>query len=79
MCPVYLKSYFQRVSNVNCYSTRGSSLNYYVPKASGVIGKTFYFMGIMNWNSLTSNLKEIRSKSTFKKVIKAKLFESLRI
>ena len=58
---------------------RASGLNYYVPKASGVISKTFYYMGITDWNILTSNRKEIHTKNTFKKVIKKKLFDLLRI
>ena len=71
-CPDYMMYYFQRVYNVHNYSTCSSVLNFYVPKASTHIKKTFYYHGILDWNNLTSNLnlKETLTKRTFKYVIK---------
>ena len=69
-CPVYMKELFTKLSNVHGYNTRGSQLNFHVPKVKFVSSTTFFFNGIKQWNILPSIMKEIFIKSTFKHVAK---------
>ena len=55
--PEYLKLHFTRVSSVQKYSTRGSSLCFAVPKSKGQARFTFYNTAIHHWNALPNEIK----------------------
>ena len=69
-----MKELFTKLKNVHGYNTRGSQLNFHVPKVNFVSSTTFFFNGIKQWNILPSNMKEIFTKNTFKHVAKTHLF-----
>ena len=52
------------------YSTRGNLYNYYVPKVNTISMKSFYYNGIVDWNSLSNTLKCIETKDNFKYAVK---------
>ena len=71
--PDYLNSNFTRISSIHKYSTRGSSVNFIVPKVKGQAYDTFYFTAIHHWNLLPKSIKEIGNLPQFKRAIKKHL------
>jgi hypothetical protein len=71
MAPEYLSENFKRVSQVHDHKTRGSDLNYFVPRqCSGAISKSFYFNAIKEWNALPDDLKSCRTEVIFKRELR---------
>ena len=77
-CPSYMKNNFVRVRDCHSYCTRSSEHNFFVPPVQGMAANTFYYNAIKDWNSLPSNLKNIKNHEIFKKGVKDFLFEKLR-
>ena len=69
-CPDYLSQDFKRLSDVHSYFTRSSSHNFFVPSVNGLSSKSFYYTGILSWNSLPQEIKCIENKGSFKKHLK---------
>jgi hypothetical protein len=78
-CPDYLKTYITRVQSRHTYNTRTCQVNFIPPQSNNYVEKTFYYNAINDWNYLTSNVKEILSKHSFKYVIKRKLLDSIEL
>jgi hypothetical protein len=70
LCPEYLKMYFNRVSSVHNYSTRGSPYNFVVPHSKGQARFTFYNTAIHHWNSLPNAIKNTNDFNLFKQLVK---------
>ena len=60
--PSYLSEHFTKASDVHHHFTRGSTEHFVVPSVSGVAATTFYYGGIKDWNTLSSDVKQ---KCTF--------------
>ena len=69
----YLGSNFNHFSSIHHYNTRNSELNFILPKAKSQACKTFYFTAIQDWNSLSTDIKSIRNKQSFKSAIRSYL------
>ena len=75
LSPSYLSQSFTHVSDVHRYNLRQSSLNFSLARCSSPTG-TFNREAISGWNSLPSELKEIRSLPLFKTRLKMHLISS---
>lgn len=73
-CPDYLKTNFIKISQVHSHNTRGSDLNFKIPKINTVTSGSFYYNAIKEWNALPSELRQIRIKDSFKSALKQHLF-----
>ena len=62
----YLSEHFIKASNIHYHFTRGSTENFVVSSVSGVAATTFYCMGIKDWNSLPSDVKQKCTFTCFK-------------
>ena len=62
--PVYLCDNFNAVSNV--LQSRACKYDFFVPRVQGIASKTFYFIGIKDWNNLPDQIKSIRNILKFK-------------
>ena len=69
----YLGSNFNHFSSIHHYNTRNSELNFILPKAKSQACNTFYFTAIQDWNSLSTDIKSIRNKQSFKSAIRSHL------
>ena len=69
----YLTEEFRRVSNVHGYNTRHSQFNFVLPKRNSQIENSFYFNGILFWNSLPISVKSVQNFLLFKSVLKQHL------
>ena len=70
VCPLYMKKFFTRLSDMYTYNTRGNRHNYHVPIVNTVTKTTFFYNGIIDWNSLPVQLKVLENRSNFKKTVK---------
>ena len=70
LSPQYLKENFVPLNDVHQYNTRGSRYNVLVPHCRSVDSSTFYYAGIMDWNSLPEWLKELEKPNRFKIALK---------
>lgn len=68
--PVYLKENFTKKSDIHAYHTRKRNYNFYVPYVNSFTVSTFYYNGILSWNSLPENLQSIERHSKFKQEVK---------
>ena len=75
LSPQYLKENFVPLNDVHQYNTRGSRYNFLVPRCRSVDSSTFYYAGIMDWNSLPEWLKELEKPNRFKIALKKFLTE----
>lgn len=67
-CPLYLHTFFKRISDVHNHNLRGSRFNFYLPKINKTLAEnTFFYQSIKFWNKLPNNLKEIKVEAKFKK------------
>ena len=72
--PSYLDQSFTKTSDSHTHGTRSSSsLNFFVPRVSGCGSNTFFYQGILDWNSLPVNIKSIGDKYVFKTHVKKHL------
>ena len=78
-CPNYMKDNFIKVSSLHHYNTRGSELNFQVPKIKTPTSISFYYNAIKDWNKLPENIKAITLKSTFKKDAKTHLMNHMNV
>ena len=73
-CPPYMRSNFNRLNeNTNRMTTRGSALNFFLPRVCGQGSSTFFFTAIKEWNALSTNLKCIENENSFKEKLKQEL------
>ena len=56
--PLYLSEQLIKVSDVHHHYTRGSTENFIVPSVNDLAATTFYYSGIKDWDSLTSDVKQ---------------------
>ena len=75
--PSYMSHNFKKVSEQHFYSTRGSATNFVVPKIRGQENNSFFKTGIQEWNSLTTKIKALKTKSQFKAAVKSFLSPKL--
>ena len=71
----YLKENLFPLNYVHQYNTRGSRYNFLVPHCRSVDSSTFYYAGIIDWNSLPELLKELEKPNRFKIALKKFLIE----
>ena len=76
-CSSYMKNNFNLVSQTHSYSSRNSSHNFHLPHVDSFTSATFYYNAIKDWNSLPSNIRNVKSKFTFKKLVKRHLLYSM--
>ena len=69
--PSYLTQNFAFIDHN--YSTRGSQINFIVPRPIGVTAANFAYNSTTLWNELPSSLKRIQNKNTFKHKIRKRL------
>ena len=63
--PSYMLSNFNRLNaNNNRMTTRASATDFFVPRVSGQGANTFFFTAIKEWNSLSTDLKNITNALT---------------
>ena len=75
-CPSYMLSNFNRLNeNRNRMTTRASATDFFVPRVSGQGANTFFFTAIKEWNSLSTDLKNINCEKRFKEKLKQELIE----
>ena len=74
----FLQKEFIKTSKLHCYNTRQSSdLGFSLPSISTNFKKNFLtFDGVKHWNSLPIELKNIRNKNAFKKMMKLYLLQN---
>ena len=70
-CPDYLKDEFVRISHG--YNTRNSSMNFFVPRITGCANESFFYSGILLWNSFPAYIRQIQDRNLFKKYVKKHL------
>ena len=68
--PEYLATNFSCLSSVHGHHTRGRLYNFYVPRQSVQLQRTFFVTAIKAWNSLPDSLKSIESRPKFKRELK---------
>ena len=74
--PSYMLSHFNRLNvNSNRMTTRASATDFFVPRVSGQGANTFFFTAIKEWNSLSTELKNINCENRFKEKLKQELME----
>ncbi|KAL4240342.1 hypothetical protein ACF0H5_001132 [Mactra antiquata] len=69
-CPSYLKNNFERREDNMQYNTRSSSFNFNVPNVNNVSKQTFYYHGILDWNSLPEEIKAVKNAQKYKLMVK---------
>ena len=73
-CPKYLRENFVKTSDVHNYNDKN---NFFVPHANGFTLNTFYYNCIKDWNQLPENIKCVKSKYKFKRLVKTHLLEKM--
>ena len=74
--PSYMLSNFNRLNaNNNRMTMRASATDFFVPRVSGQGANTFFFTAIKEWNSLSTDLKNINCENSFKEKLKQELIE----
>ena len=63
------------LNGMNNYNTRSSRYNFLVLHCRGVDNSTFYYRGIIDWNSIPEWLKEVENPHRFKIALKKFLIE----
>jgi len=58
--------YFERREDRMQYNTRASSFNLNVPNVNNVSKQTFYYHGIVDWNSLPEEIKAVKNAHKYK-------------
>jgi hypothetical protein len=78
LAPSYLGEGFTSLSSVHNHNTRGSELNFYVPKcvALSPMSQSFLAKSIQYWNLLPPRLKSIDALGSFKGALKSYLLDS---
>ena len=75
--PSYMLSNFTRLNaNNSRMTTRASATDFFVPRVSGQGANTFFFTAIKEWNSLSTDLKNINCENSFKEKLKLELVEA---
>jgi len=69
-CPSYLRNNFERREDKMQYYTRSSSFNFDVPNVNNVSKHTFYYHGIVDWNSLPEEIKNVKNAHKYKLLVK---------
>ena len=65
--PSCLEQFFAKASDSHSHGAgSGSSLNFFVPRVSGVGSRTFFYQGVLGWSSLPVGMGSITDKSVFK-------------
>ena len=68
--PMYLKGNFERSDTIHTHQTRSSARNFFIPISNSYIQKTFYFSGIVLWNSLPDYIKDYSKVNSFRRSLK---------
>ena len=69
-------SNFNRLNaNSTRMTTRASAMEFFVPRVHGQGANTFFFTAIKDWNSLSTDLKNLNGEDRFKIKLKQELFE----
>ena len=71
--PSYLRNNFERREDRMLYNTRSSSFNFNVPNVNNVSKQTFYYHGIVDWNSLPEEIKAVKNAHKYKLLVKTYL------
>ena len=77
--PSYLSEQFIKVSDVHYHFTKGSPEIFIVPTVNGVAATTFYYSGIKDWNSLSSDVKQKCTFNGFKSAARQYLRSQLQL
>ena len=76
--PIYLRQNFTTISHHYCNTRSANCHNFIVPSIKQCQDKTFYYNAIKDWNGLPLNIKQIKSKTSFKHSVKKYLMEDLK-
>ena len=71
LAPSYLSEKFSSISHN--YNTRRAECNFFLQRPQGMEVNNFSYQGAKLWNELPSNIKKIRVKDSFKKMLKRHL------
>ena len=73
LAPQCLNQHFLREADSHSYRTRGSLFNFVVPSIKSCDSHTFYNNAILDWNSLSDDIKSITNKPSYKTAVKRHL------
>ena len=76
--PTYLRQNFTTISHHYCNTRSANCHNFILPSIRQCQDKTFYYNAIKDWNDLPLNIKQIKSKTSFKLAVKKHLMEDLK-
>lgn len=68
--------HFTKVRHKHNHATRNSEYNFWVPPVKSNQKNTFYYNGIIDWNSLPNNIKCIKNLDRFKNSVNDHLMEN---
>ena len=71
LAPRYLLPNFKSISSVHSHNTRGSNLNFSLPKYLSLSPHSFAFTAIKQWNQLPTGLKSIVEFRVYKQRLKS--------
>jgi hypothetical protein len=75
--PEYMHKIFKINTCISLYGTRSSNSNFYIPPIKGGESTTFFYSGIIDWNSLPDQIKSCDNKNSFKINVNKFLMEGL--
>ena len=75
--PEYMHKIFKINTCISLYGTRSSNSNFYIPPIKGGESTTFFYSGIIDWNSLPDQIKSCNNKNSFKINVNKFLMEGL--
>ena len=75
--PEYMHTIFKINTCISLYGTRSSNSNFYIPLIKGGESITFFYSGIIDWNSLPYQIKSCNHKNSFKINVNKFLMEGL--
>ena len=62
--PEYMHKIFKINTCISLYGTRSSNSNFYIPPIKGGESTTFFYSGIIDWNSLPDQIKSCDNKNS---------------
>ena len=64
--PIYLRQNFTTISHHYCNTSSANCHTFILPLIKQCQDKTFYYNAIKDWNDFPLNIKQIKSKTSFK-------------
>ena len=75
--PLYLRQNFTSISHHYCITRSANCHNFILSSIKQCQDKTFYYNAIKDWNGVPLNIKQIKSKTSFKLSVKKRLITLL--